>query len=160
LIKPARVVNFGGQPNMLSIVIDGGKIDGIKKDQAVLTPEGVRGKTIEAGEKASIVQLITDSNYRIRVRILPRGATGKLRMRKGNTGQIREVQKNVQINIGDKGVTTGFSDIYPAGLPIGTGEGVYEDRGSFQKIVNVQLPNDMRAFQYAFVIVEKGKEEN
>ena len=160
LIKPARVVNKGLQPNLLSIVIDGGKIDGIKKDQAVLTPKGVIGKTIEAGEKASIVQLITDSNYRISVRILPSGATGILRMIKGNTGQIREVQKNVEINIGDKVVTSGFSDIYPAGLPIGTVEGVYEDRGSFQKIVNVQLPNDMSAFQYVFVIVEKVNEDN
>ena len=79
---------------------------------------------------------------------------------KGNTGQIREVQKNVQINIGDKVVTSGFSDIYPSGLPIGTVEGVYEDRGSFQKIVNVQLPNDMSAFQYVFVIVGKVNEDN
>ena len=77
-------------------------IDGIKKDQAVLTPKGVIGKTIEAGEKASVVQLITDSNYRISVRILPSGATGILRMIKGNTGQIREVQKNVDIGIGIK----------------------------------------------------------
>ena len=76
LIKPARVVNKGLQPNLLSIVIDGGSIDGIKKDQAVLTPKGVIGKTIETGEKASVVQLITDSNYRISVRILPSGATG------------------------------------------------------------------------------------
>ena len=160
LIKPARVVNKGLQPNLVSIVIDGGKIDGIKKDQAVLTPKGVIGKTIEAGEKASIVQLINDSNYRISVRILPSGATGILRMIQGNTGQIREVQKNVQINIGDKVVTSGFSDIYPSGLPIGTVEGVYEDRGSFQKIVNVQLPNDMSAFQYVFVIVGKVNEDN
>ena len=55
LIKPARVVNKGLQPNLLSIVIDGGKIDGIKKDQAVLTPKGVIGKTIEA---AAIFKII------------------------------------------------------------------------------------------------------
>ena len=129
LIKPARVVNKGLHPNLLSIIIDGGKIDGIKKNQAVLTPKGVIGKTIETGEKASIVQLITDSNYRVSVRILPSGATGILQMLKGNTAQIREVQKNVNISIGDKVVTSGFSDIYPAGLPVGIVEGVYEERG-------------------------------
>ncbi|GIS54658.1 hypothetical protein Ct9H90mP29_17000 [bacterium] len=49
---------------------------------------------------------------------MPSGATGILRMIKGNTGQIREVQKNAQnLNIGDKVVTSGFSDIYPAGFP-------------------------------------------
>ena len=81
-------------------------------------------------------------------------------MIKGNTGQIREVQKNVDIGIGNKVVTSGFSDIYPAGLPVGTVEGVYEDRASFQKVVNVTLPNDMSAFQYVFVIVEKVNESN
>ena len=59
------------------------------------------------------------------------------------------------INIGDKVVTSGFSDIYPSGLPVGAVEGVYEDRSSFQKIVNVTLPNDMSSFQYVFVITEK-----
>ena len=78
-----------------------------------------------------------------------------LRILRGSTAQIREVQKNVLINIGDKVVTSGFSDIYPPGLPVGTVEGVYEDRSSFQKVVNVTLPNDMSAFQYVFVIIEK-----
>ena len=154
-IRPARVVNKGIQPNLLSIVIDGGNVDGIQKNQAVLTPKGVIGKTIEAGDKASIVQLITDTNFRLSVRILPSGATGIMRFINGNTAQIREVQKNVIINIGDKVVTSGFSDIYPVGLPVGTVGGVYEDRSSFQKMVNVSLPNDMSAFQYVFVIIEK-----
>ena len=152
LIKPARVVNKGIQPNLLSIVIDGGKEDGIDKNQPVLTPKGVIGKT------ASIVQLITDVNFRLSVRILPSGATGILRRLKSGTAQIREVQKNVEINIGDKVITSGFSDIYPPGLPVGTVSGVYDDRGSFQKLVNVTLPNDMSAFQYVFVIIEKSNE--
>ena len=155
MIRPARVVNKGIQPNLLSIVIDGGEVDGIMKNQAVLTPKGIIGKTIESGDKASIVQLITDTNFRLSVRVLPSGATGILRIVKGNTAQIREVQKYVSINIGDKVVTSGFSDIYPPGLPVGSVEGVYEDRSSFQKMVNVTLPNDMSAFQYVFVIIEK-----
>ena len=155
IIRPARVVNKGTQANLLSIIIDGGQIDGIKKNQAVLTPDGVIGKTIESGSKASIVQLISDANFRLSVRILPSGATGILRFMKGNTAQIREVQKNVNINIGDKVVTSGFSDIYPSGLPVGKVEGVYEDRSSFQKMISVALPNDMSSFQYVFVIIEK-----
>ncbi len=154
-IKPARVVNKGMQPNLLSIVIEGGRSDGVNKNQAVLTPKGVIGKTIEVGNKASIVQLITDANFRLSVRILPSGATGILSAIDYNKAQILEVPKNVIIKIGDKVVTSGFSDIYPPGLPVGTVEGVYEDRSSFQKVVNVRLPNDMTAFQYVFVITEK-----
>jgi len=154
-IKPAKVVSKGIQPNLLSIIINSGSLDGIKNNQAVLTPKGVIGKTINTSDKATIIQLISDSNFRISVRILPSGATGILRFLNGETAQIREVQKNIPISIGDKVVTSGFSDIYHPGLPVGTVAGVYAERGSFQKIVNVSLPNDLSSFQYVFVIIDK-----
>ena len=152
IIKSAKVVNKGIQPNLLSIIIDRGTVDGVKNDLPVLTPKGVVGKTIETSRNNSIVQLISDANFRLSTRILPSGATGILRFINGETAEIREVQKNVVINIGDKVVTSGFSDIYPAGLPVGTVKGVYQDRGSFQKVVSIALPNNLNAFQHVFII--------
>ena len=154
VIKSAKVVNKGVQPNLLSIIIDRGTVDGVKNDLPVLTPKGVVGKTIEISNNNSIVQLISDANFRLSTRILPSGATGILRFVNGETAEIREVQKNVAINIGDKVVTSGFSDIYPAGLPVGTVKGVYQDRGSFQKVVSIYLPNDLNAFQHVFVVTK------
>jgi rod shape-determining protein MreC len=157
-ILPVRVVNKGIQPNLLSIIIDAGTDDRVEPNQPVLTAKGVIGKTIQTNKTASIVQLITDVNYRISVRILPSGATGILRWVGGGKGQIREVQKNVEINIGDKVRTSGFSDIYPAGLPVGTVAGVFDERGSYQKDVIVTLPTDLNAFQYAFVVIDRNNE--
>lgn len=154
IIKSAKVVNKGVQPNLLSIIIDRGTVDGVKNNLPVLTPIGVVGKTIEASKNNSIVQLISDANFRLSTRILPSGATGILRFVNGETAEIREVQKNVVINIGDKVVTSGFSDIYPAGLPVGTVKGVYQDRGSFQKVVSIYLPNNLNAFQHVFIITK------
>jgi len=158
LLVPAHVVNKGLQPGLLSIIIDMGREDGIEVNQPVLTPKGIIGKTIDIGKSSSVVQLITDMNYRLSVRILPSGATGILRWIGGGKAQIREVQKNVEINIGDRVVTSGFSDIYPAGLPVGDVSGIYDERGSFQKIIDVDLPYDISAFQYVFVIVENPNE--
>ena len=100
-ILPARVVNKGIQPNLLSIIIDAGTVDQVEINQPVLTAKGVIGKTIQSGNTASVVQLITDINYRLSVRILPSGATGILRWVGNGKGQVKEVQKNVEINIGD-----------------------------------------------------------
>tara|TARA_X000001036_G_C20656118_1_gene797027 strand:- start:1222 stop:2022 length:801 start_codon:yes stop_codon:yes gene_type:complete len=154
-VRSAKVVNKGIQPNLLSIIVDRGLLDGISNNQAVITPNGVIGKTIQTGNEATIVQLISDANFRLSSRIIPSGATGILRFINNNTAQIREVQKNVNINIGDKVVTSGYSDIYPAGLPVGTVKGVYQDRGSFQKIVNVTLSNNLNSFQYVFIITNE-----
>ena len=154
-VRSAKVVNKGIQPNLLSIIVDRGLLDGISNNQAVITPNGVIGKTIQTGNEATIVQLISDANFRLSSRIIPSGATGILRFINNNTAQIREVQKNVNINIGDKVVTSGYSDIYPAGLPVGTVKAVYQDRGSFQKIVNVTLSNNLNSFQYVFIITNE-----
>jgi cell shape-determining protein MreC len=43
-------------------------------------------------------------------------------------------------------------------LPVGSVSGVLDDRGSFQKVVNIKLPNDITSFQNVFVIVEKKDE--
>ena len=157
-ILPTRVVNKGIQPNLLSIIIDVGTDNMVTVNQPVLTAKGVIGKTIQSGKTASIVQLITDINYRISVRILPSGATGILRWVGNEKGQVREVQKNVEINIGDKVITSGFSDIYPAGLPVGIVAGVFDERGRYQKDVIVSLPTDLNAFQYAFVVIDRNNE--
>ena len=152
-IVPARVVNKGTQSNLLSVILNVGSKDNVKKNQPVLTAKGIIGKTIFVGETASIVQLINDVNYRVSVRILPSGATGILKWVGNRKAEIKQVQKNVNISIGDEVITSGYSDIYPSGLPVGIVAGVIDKRGSFHKDVTVSIPNDLSVFQHAFVII-------
>ena len=74
---------------------------------------------------------------------------------------IRPQQKRVKehkemvkhLKRGDEVITSGYSDIYPSGLPVGKVAGVIDKRGSFHKNVTVSLPNDLSVFQHAFVII-------
>ena len=152
-ILPSRIINKGIQTNINSLTIDIGSIAGVKANQAVLTPDGIIGKTIQAGKKSSLVQSISDNNFRISVRIMPSGAVGILRWYKNNICKIYEVQKNVNISIGDRVITSGFSKIYPPKLPVGYVSGVYDERGSYQKVVNVNIQNDFESIQNVFVII-------
>ena len=70
-IIPASIINKGIQTNIKSLTIDVGSKDSILTNQAVLTPYGVIGKTIQVGEKSAIVQSISDNNFRLSVRIMP-----------------------------------------------------------------------------------------
>ena len=152
-IIPARIINKGIQTNVKSLTIDVGSVNKVLENQAVLTPEGVIGKTVQTGEKSAIVQSISDNNFRLSVRIMPSGAVGILRWHDSNVCKIYEVQKNVEINIGDRVITSGFSTIYPPKLPVGTVSGVYDERGSYQKVVNVNIQNDFESIQNVFVII-------
>ena len=153
-ILPSRIINKGIQTNINSLTIDIGSSDGVKPNQAVLTPDGIIGKTIQTGNNSSLVQSISDNNFRLSVRIMPSGAVGILRWYKNNTCKIYEVQKNVNINIGDRVITSGFSKIYPPKLPVGYVSGVYDERGNYQKVVNVEIQNDFESIQNVFVVVD------
>ena len=154
-IIPASIINKGIQTNIKSLTIDVGKDDNIRKNQAVLTPDGIIGKTIRVGDKSAIVQSISDNNFRLSVRIMPSGAVGILRWYANNVCKIYEVQKNVNINIGDRVITSGYSKIYPPKLPVGIVSGVYDERGSYQKVINVNVQNDFESIQNVFVVLDK-----
>ena len=78
-LLPSKVINKGILSNINSITIDVGSSHGVRNDNPILTPNGVIGKVLIAGEESSIIQLINDVNYRLSVRILPSGDTGILR---------------------------------------------------------------------------------
>ena len=142
-LLPARVINKGITANMNTITIDVGFNQGVKRNLAVLTPNGIIGKIVSVGNRTSIVQVITDVNFRLSVQIIPSGARGILRWVYGDECEIREVQKNSNISVGDRVTTSGFSDIFPKDLPVGIVTGVRDERGSFQKIVSVKFDENL-----------------
>ena len=153
-IVPARIINKGIQTNLNSLTIDLGLKNGLLPNQAVLTPEGIIGKTIQVGQSSSLVQSISDNNFRLSVRIMPSGAVGILRWHSNSMCKVYEVQKNVEISIGDRVITSGFSKIYPPKLPVGVVSGVYDERGSYQKVVNVEIQSDFESIQNVFVVID------
>ncbi len=154
-IIPASIINKGIQTNIKSLTVDVGSKDNVRTNQAVLTPSGVIGKTIQVGENSAIIQSISDNNFRISVRIMPSGAVGILRWYDSSICKVYEVQKNVDVNIGDRVITSGFSKIYPPKLPVGTVSGVYDERGSYQKVVNVKIQNDFESIQNVFIVLDE-----
>jgi len=154
-IIPASIINKGIQTNIKALTIDVGSKDSVLTNQAVLTPYGVIGKTIQVGKNSAIVQSISDNNFRLSVRIMPSGAVGILRWFDSNTCKVYEVQKNVDVNIGDRVITSGFSKIYPPKLPVGIVSGVYDERGSYQKVINVNIQNDFESIQNVFIVLDE-----
>lgn len=153
VIIAAEIVSKGSSPNLESILIDVGKNDNINSNLAVITPDGIVGKTVLVSEKSTLVQLISDVNFRISVRIFPSGTDGILRWKGDQYCDIREVHLNADVNIGDQVVTSGFSDIFPKGLKVGTVTEVIGERGQFQKFVSAKIDNDLGSLMNVFVIL-------
>lgn len=154
-ILPARVINMSASPYLSSsLSIDIGLESGIEENAPVITPKGIIGKTTIVGDNGAIVQLINDVNFRLSVRIKPSGSTGILRWLDGDLYLIKEVQKNANVNIGNKVVTSGFSDIFPNDLPVGEVVNITDERGRFQKSVVVKINENIGSIINLFVIVD------
>ena len=146
----AKVLNMGSSSNLSSITINVGLNENIKINQPVIIPEGVIGKTILFGKSTSLDQLITDVNYRASVRIYPSGSIGILRYLRDDICEVREVQKNAEIKLGDAVLTSGFRDIYPSNLKIGNVIEIQDEISSFQK-----SHSSMRKLLYKILTIQK-----
>lgn len=103
-----------------TILIAVGERDGVKKNQVVLSGDGVIGRVIKVGEKVSRVLLITDLNSRIPVIVED---LNKRSVLSGNNSD-HLVMKHLELTSNDmlqkKVITTGDGGVFPAGLYVGT----------------------------------------
>ena len=66
---PSNIVNHNFLSSVYSLIIDIGDQDGIVKNQPVIDMKGLLGKTINVGNKASKIQMITDKNFAVSVKV-------------------------------------------------------------------------------------------
>src|SRR5256884_8298412 len=116
----ARVIGTGAGTASLTIQLDRGERDGIRKNMGVITPDGVVGKVIEAYPNASQVLLLTDKESGVGAMLADSRVQGPV----GGLGEPLLVMKYVpnddEVNLGERVITSGMDRIFPRDLPVGT----------------------------------------
>ncbi|MEM6491219.1 MAG: rod shape-determining protein MreC [Pseudomonadota bacterium] len=117
-----RVVADRGGSFVRSVVVDVGDQHGVGEDQAVLSPEGFIGRTVEVGRWSSRILLATDLNSRIPVQIQPRGWRGVMAGDNSERPKLLYLAEIAKFEPGDQVVTSGHGGVFPPGLPVGVVE--------------------------------------
>lgn len=119
VVAIAKVISSGLRKWPAIILINKGKQDGIKKNMAVRTSDGLVGKVIDVLPEFSRVLLLTDPSFSVSVRIQPSRIEGIV-SGKGN-GQciLKYVLKEEKIEQGQLLVTSGLDGLFPEGIPVG-----------------------------------------
>jgi rod shape-determining protein MreC len=124
---PAQVIGTSGSDLSRVLYIDKGSKDGLKPDQAVVTPDGIIGKLRDVFAHTSQVLLINDQTSGAGVVL----ATTRIRaiLRGSTTGQIliNNLTPDSRIKPGEQVLTSGGDQVYPRGLPVGTIESIKVD---------------------------------
>jgi rod shape-determining protein MreC len=123
----AQVIGTSGSERSHVLYLDKGSEDGLKPEQAVITPDGVVGKIRDVFPHTSQLLLISDSSSgagvilaSTRIRGIVKGtATGRV--------EIDNLTADSRIKVGELVVTSGGDLVFPRGLPVGTIESIAPD---------------------------------
>lgn len=123
----ARIIGSDPSPWRKSFILDKGTKQGIRKDMAVITFEGLVGRILDAGPDTSRVILLSDLDARVSgmtdqtraTGIVAGSGSGKLKM------QYLELESAVQVQ--EIVLTSGLGGLFPKGLRIGKVSSVTRD---------------------------------
>ncbi len=124
-LKLARVVGRDPANWWRAIHIGLGKRDGVHPGMAVLTSEGLVGRTVEVGYSRTMVVLVGDPNCRVAAKIQEtHETTGIIVPSASDPGDNTMVDltflpRTANIKPGAKVVTWGEGGVYPPGIPVG-----------------------------------------
>ncbi|HTC88054.1 MAG TPA: rod shape-determining protein MreC [Bryobacteraceae bacterium] len=115
----ARVIGNGTGANSKVVFVDRGSTSGVESGMAVVTPDGIVGKVVEAYPTASLVMLITDPTFAAGVVSQKNRVHGTLKGQGHAECLVDYVQNEEHVDIGEWFYTSGDDRIFPKGFPVG-----------------------------------------
>jgi len=151
-----RVIGRDPTQSHQSVTIDKGRSHGIQPDSAVMTPDGIVGRVISAGNYSAVVQLILDSQSGVGILVMPNRRVGVIKGNGGNELDLDYIDDDSDLKVGDEMITSGEDRIYPKGLPVGVISSVGPQRG-LMKTVRIRPKVDFGRLEELLCIIEKPK---
>ncbi len=141
-----------------TLVINKGSMDGVEEGLAVVDNSGLIGAISDVSNATSTVKLITlDDKYNsisVKVKGNDYELNKILKVKDGNL-IIEGINKNINIQIGDKIVTNGLSNKFPSGITIGEVSMVNEDLYSISNIATVSLSANINNLRFVAILKRK-----
>jgi rod shape-determining protein MreC len=142
----ARVVGDSGGPFVRTLLLSAGQLDGVRKGQAAVGPNGVLGRVVAVGHQSARILLLTDLNSRVPVVLEKSRNKGILVGDNSSSPKLEYLPTNAQVSPGDRVVTSGDGGMLPAGWPVGIVSSVTDGQ------VRVQAFADWTRLEYISVL--------
>lgn len=113
------VLADSGSPFRQSVLLNVGARDGIQDGWATMDGIGLVGRISGVGERSARVILLTDANSRVPVTVRPSGQRGILSGDNSSLPALEFLEDPGAISPGDRVVTSGDGEVFPAGLLVG-----------------------------------------
>jgi rod shape-determining protein MreC len=129
----ARVIGNGTGANSKVVFVDRGSVSGIESGMAVVTPDGIVGKVVDAYPMASLVMLVTDPTFAAGVISQKNRVRGTLKGLGQTKCLVDYAQNEEKVDEGEWFYTSGDDRIFPRGFPVGQVTSVHNGK-TFKEI--------------------------
>lgn len=157
----AHVINNSTNRPHNYITIQKGSLDGVKPEMGVVDQNGVVGVVNLVSPHTARVLSFLNPHLRLSCKVKGNEHIGSLVWdgKDSRTALLEELPRHATVKQGDTIVTSGFSSMFPAGIPVGTVlETVKDSNGSFSSL-RVKLFTDFSTLSTVRVIKDALKEE-
>lgn len=150
----ARVINnqISGIDNY--ITLDKGSSDGIKPDMGIISANGIVGVVINVTPNFSRVISILNPKFRPNCKVEKNNYFGPLVWdgKDSRYTYLEELPRHVDFEIGDTVVTSGFSTIFPEGIPVGTIIDSQKNKNDNYNSLKVQLFTNFATLKEVLIV--------
>jgi len=150
----ARVIAKDVSSEFRSIRINRGEDDGIKKDMAVVTQEGVVGRIYRVTPTTSDVVTVLDLFSAVDSIVERSRARGIVEGYNDEMCQLKFVLRTDDIQPGDLLISSGLGGVFPKGIPVGTVAQVYRQTYGITQNVEVVPSVNFNKLEEVMVITE------
>jgi len=153
----AQVIGSSGSEQSRIVYLDKGSNQGIKRDMAVISSEGVVGKVILVFGDTSQVLLINDQSSGVGAILEQSRLQGVLKGKASGELVLDKIMSDEEVKPGEKVLTSGGDQIFPKGLPLGSVARV-STGGQFLQ-VTLQPAASLNHLEEVLVITQKLERE-
>ena len=157
----AEVVNSTLHRNANLLTINRGTADGVHPEMGGVCSAGVVGIVALASDHYSIVMPLINVNSHISCRLKDSEYFGTMQWEHGDAmiSYVTDIPRHANVECGETVETNGFSDIFPAGLPIGEVVDFTSSSDGLDYLLRVKLYVDFSTLRDVSVIADYVNEE-
>jgi len=143
------------------IIIDKGRKDGVLPDMAVLSPSGIVGVVSDVSNNFSTVISLLNPNSRVSAKIIPINQIGTVVWvdNDPSIAQVIDIPQHLMVSAGDSVVTSGYSDVFPKDILIGTVIEKFDNPNNTFLTIKIRLATDFRNLNNVFLVSNLYKPE-
>lgn len=157
----AKVIKNSYNKRNNYLMLNKGYDQGVKKDMAVITSNGIVGIVNEVSKNFSSVMSVLHKDTKISAMVKKNQYKGTVVWEENDykTGNLNDVEPHVKIAVGDTVVSSGNSHIFPEGIMIGTIKSFSMKPGDNFYFIKLNFSTDFNRLEYVYIVKNFYREE-